>query len=87
MADETYQGWTNRETWCVHLWLTNEATLYAGALAAAKAVDVFAPQNVENYARNAFDESQEQTGWTLDMINCVLIRVNWDEVSSALREG
>jgi hypothetical protein len=24
MTDETYQGWPNRETWCVHLWLRNE---------------------------------------------------------------
>jgi hypothetical protein len=24
MADETYNGWTNYETFCVHLWLSNE---------------------------------------------------------------
>lgn len=24
MADKTYSGWTNYETWCVNLWLTNE---------------------------------------------------------------
>jgi hypothetical protein len=26
--DQTYNGWTNYETWCVHLWLTNEEGPY-----------------------------------------------------------
>jgi len=24
----TYNGWTNHETWCVHLWLSNEEGTY-----------------------------------------------------------
>lgn len=23
-GDDTYQGWTNYETWAVHLWISNE---------------------------------------------------------------
>jgi len=27
-ATQTYQGWTNYETWCVKLWMDNDEGLY-----------------------------------------------------------
>ena len=32
----TYNGWTNRETWLVNLWLTNEPGTYATLTAIAE---------------------------------------------------
>jgi hypothetical protein len=28
MTDDTYEGWTNRETWALNLWLSNDQGLY-----------------------------------------------------------
>ncbi len=28
MAGESYEGWSNRETWCLNLWLANDEGLY-----------------------------------------------------------
>ncbi len=42
MGNDTYQGWANRETWAMNLWLANDQGLYLAALEVARdAVDVY----------------------------------------------
>lgn len=31
MSDVAHEGWSNRETWAINLWLANDASLHAAA--------------------------------------------------------
>lgn len=41
--DQTYNGWTNYETWCIHLWLTNEEATYRFCRGLARQAAMEAP--------------------------------------------
>ena len=41
--DHRYNGWTNYETWCIHLWLTNEEGTYNYCRALARQAAEDAP--------------------------------------------
>ena len=42
--DQTHNGWTNYETWCVHLWLTNEEGTYKFCRGLARQARYEAPE-------------------------------------------
>jgi hypothetical protein len=75
-TNDTYQGWTNRETWAAHLWLNNSVTIYQGAFEYAKPMT---PESLREYTeRVAYSRP--------DMAREIgsLWRVNWAEVAAAL---
>jgi len=78
MSDEQgYNGWTNYETWCVNLWLTNDQGLYNLMLQLPTA--------------SAIKNWREQTGETSfglwgDMLTYSLQSVNWHEIYDGLHE-
>lgn len=76
-----YNGWTNRQTWNVHLWLSNDEPLYNKAIAAAR------PARTLKEAIAALKELCARvwpSGRTPD--NDSLRGVDWAEVARAFRE-
>jgi hypothetical protein len=84
MADETYHGWANRETWAFHLWITNE-----------QATDQEARRIVVAARRDAIGRLTDQDWtWTGDERACFVrttaadaLREWWAETLGAARDN
>jgi len=88
MSDTTYNGWTNYETWCVNLWLTNEDTRWLDELADEMLGEldgdvVAAVAELADYLAEQHDEAvpPEVTGVFADLLGSALRRVNWHEIA------
>ena len=85
----SYNGWTNYETWCVHLWLSNEEGSYneardivEGAYDADEPEDFYAAGQaikawVEDFA------IPEGASLAQDLVSSSLHEVDWDAVAQA----
>lgn len=75
---EECNGWTNRPTWLVHLWLTNDETIYRvasdTAAQGAKALESFVSELVD----------PEGGSMGSDLLQWALSFVNWPEIVEAL---
>lgn len=81
MTREEYNGWTNRETWAAHLWITNDQSLYTSALHANTAF------LLEEYMEELLSLRQEsETLQTMFDDIGSLWRVNWKEIHDAIKE-
>jgi hypothetical protein len=83
MSNDSYQGWANRETWCVALWLDNEQTPHeACRMLAQEAADAYeAADRIERYVENMIVAD----GMQLGLINCCLARCDWAEIADHFR--
>ena len=93
---EEYNGWSNRETWAVNLWIDNDRGLYYTAQEFAQEAIVnkdddqdFAccmclAENLESFFDDAFSDIAELTAVGLTMLKDIgsLYRVNWYEIAS-----
>lgn len=90
---EEYNGWTNRETWAVNLWIDNERGLYERVQEMAKENDNL--YDLTESLKDLFDELFDMESIFGDngrelvmMMNDIgsLYRVNWAEIARNIWE-
>lgn len=94
----TYNGWKNYETWCVHLWLTNDESTDGYWRAAARAEWTYTEDERPEYlsrseaARIAVadqmkDELEKAApdldGMWADLLAAALSEVEWQDIADA----
>lgn len=93
-TDEKYEGWANRETWLVNLWLTNDEPLYRywtqRARDAVSGPNLRASRGLLAEAMQAELVDLSRTAFApgagnlmVDLLQSALTRVEWLEVASS----
>ena len=78
-----YNGWSNRETWLVNMWLTNDRCYYDELCEIIKNFDLDEQaEELERYVRFITD-TDNSIGIVGDLLNTSLGRTDWVEVVAA----
>ena len=93
MSDNTYNGWSNYETWCVHLWLTNEPNDWDEQAwqCVQQCIDdndsdikATAAYNLGEHIKEMVEESAPTvSGLFADLLNAAIGAVDWREIGAA----
>lgn len=77
-----YNGWTNKETWLVNLWLGDVFTedQEAGTEITADYIEQFVDEMVDQ-AMNAGKWSNGHNGFVTDLLNCALGEIDYHELA------
>lgn len=99
-TDTTYNGWTNRETWMVNLWLTNDQGTYNALAELVSGIESEATEfgtiSREHRIADALvgfvddiiapPDADVEYGLAVDLINAALGRVDWRELADNYAE-
>jgi prophage antirepressor-like protein len=80
----TYEGWSNYETWCVNLWVSNEEGTYHAAVEMAEGRDGDAPYGLaESFKTWVTGELLPDLGSSLasDLLSAAVSEVDWTEIA------
>ena len=85
MSLDNYNGYTNRETWLVCLWINNDENAQRHWLTIA--ADITDRGKLADFVEATYQDqldSQDHTGMWLDLFGTALARVDWLEVADNL---
>ena len=69
----TYNGYTNKETWLVNMYVGDTIEEY------------MSPKAYESYVE-AFVDTIEENGFVRDLFNCAWYEINWQELSEYTKD-
>ena len=70
-----YNGYTNKETWLVNLWLSENLDTMAGTS------EGVTPEDIEDLVAELIDEQVDQYGFVRDLMQCAVAEVNFAEIA------
>lgn len=90
MTDNSYNGWTNWETWNVVLWIDNEYAIYQDKMATIiRRERIITPQMVESFVREWFPTGtpdMDETDGGLNAVDWMEIASHWQDEADEERE-
>jgi hypothetical protein len=82
MADSTYNGWTNYETWSLYTWLTNEEHSSLEWEQRAKRARGDANALAEELKRETFENAPDLgASFYSDMLTAAIGEIDWYEIA------
>lgn len=85
--NQSYNGWTNRQTWLANLWLSNDQATYAQIEdLIAQADNLYqGAQAIQDFVEK-FNPLAEEVTLYCDLLNTALSAVDWMEIAKAFAE-
>ena len=86
---ETYKGWANYETWCIHMWLTNDEGIYDECREAAEEQSEryelmsWLKEHVEYLAELTVPDLFTSSNFVSDLYQAAISEVDWYEIADS----
>ena len=80
MSSESYNGWSNRATWLVNLWLLSDIDWDEFP------EDMKTPEGLEDFCRECCEGAIPHLGLCADLFGFAWAHINWYELSEHYKE-